>query len=87
MQTNCCYECEKYKKYYVKEKMGFASAGAGFCAERYKTVSSTDVCEHFKKVPRKDKTISRQDAYQAIVKIADQLAQVKQILNEDGSFL
>lgn len=86
MQRNCCYECEKYEKYYLKRKANFASAGAGFCVERYKTVSSTDVCELFKKVSPQEQTISKQDAYQAMVKIADLLAQVKQILDEDVSF-
>ena len=54
--------------------------------ERHKSVSSTDVCEHFKKAPPQEQTKSKQDAYQAIVKIADLLAQVKQILDEDVSF-
>ena len=85
MQKNCCYECEKYKKYYLKRKTDFASAGVGFCAERYKTVSATDICAFFKKVSPQDQMKSKQDACQAIVKIADLLAQVKQMLDEDLS--
>ena len=85
MQTNCCYECKKYKKYYVKGKTDFISAGAGFCTERHKSVSSTDVCERFKKSPPQEKTTTRRDAYRAIVKIAALLAQVKQILDEELS--
>ena len=82
MKKNYCNNCKYYQKYYIKGKQCFFYAFAGQCYKKQMVIANGGACEDWQERPPVDKTVRKQEVYQAIVKAMNGLKQLQQIVKE-----
>ena len=82
MKKKYCNHCKYYQKYYIKGKHCFFYAFAGQCYKKHVVIESDGTCENWQERPPVDKTVRKQEVYQAILKAVNGLKQLQQIVKE-----
>lgn len=80
--SNKCYRCRAFSRYYVKSVTKFNMTKHGLCCELGKTVSGGDGCEKFV-LRRRSKTLSQPIKF-CLNSLLTEISQLRAIIEEES---
>ncbi|MBQ8309375.1 MAG: hypothetical protein IJX96_06025 [Clostridia bacterium] len=78
-----CHNCRYFKKHYIRGKEKFFYVFSGECFIKEKLVLCGEICAEWKEKPPVDKIKRKQEVYEAIIRAADTLEQLKEVVAEE----
>jgi len=79
-----CVNCGNYSQYYTKGYYKFNKVKCGHCRYNQKIVESHDTCEHWSNISYRYRNFSNHATKKALQDILGQLAQIRQVMEENA---